>query len=308
MESLVSGLAAAHAAYGGPKSNLATQTGILFIVQPNNINICDERPLEYALWDQTPPIPAFRLEFGEEVLAHTFLTSSRELLYRSPSYPSLPLEFSVVYMRAGYDMEEYDTAGCTARLQLERSRAIKCPSVLCHLSTFKKVQQGLAMPGTLTRFLSRDSAARIEKTFVPLYPLDESDLGQSARALACNVTTAAKHVLKPSLEGGGHNIYRDDIPEFLEDIPESLWHTYILMELINPPVQDNILLSQRGLYSGPVISELGIFGVCLWRSTAHGPDLIENFSAGWSFKTKTKETNEMSVIKGYGCFDSPCLI
>lgn len=45
VESLASGLAVANAAYGPPKSKLARQSGVLMIVQPNNFNIADERPI-----------------------------------------------------------------------------------------------------------------------------------------------------------------------------------------------------------------------------------------------------------------------
>src|SRR2546429_9741937 len=99
--SLVSGLVAAHEIYGTPKSSSASSTGILFVVQPRNINICDERPLEYALWNRNPPIPAYRAVFGEEILATTSLTDSRELLYNPPS-ASPPIEVSIAYLRSGY--------------------------------------------------------------------------------------------------------------------------------------------------------------------------------------------------------------
>lgn len=311
------------------------------------MNICDERPLEYALWKQIPAIPAYRVIFGEEVLAHTTLTDSRELLYHpiSPS-DTAPIEISVIYLRAGYDPEEYSPTGCDARLRLEMSRAIKCPTILSHLSTFKKVQQALASPGVLTRFLDPVEAERIERTFAPMFPLDGlSEAGKCGRAFACNPKTAVNYVLKPSLEGGGHNVYRDDIPEFLEEAPEEKWHTYVLMELINPVLQKNILLSPRGLYTaadadadtdspssseeqrnpqkteseaqlpGPAISELGIFGVCLWRSNPkpdgkdkQNPELLTNRQGGWSLKTKPEAVDEMSVVKGYGCFDCPYLV
>ena len=39
-----------------------------------------------------------------------------------------------------------------ARLMLERSRAIKCPSAALHLAGTKKVQQVLASPGVLERY------------------------------------------------------------------------------------------------------------------------------------------------------------
>jgi glutathione synthetase len=337
--SLVLGLVAAHEEYGPPKSGHACRTGILFIVQPRNMNICDERPLEYALWNHKPQIPVYRILFGEEVLAYTSLTQSRELLYQPPS-GSPPIEVSVAYLRAGYDPNEYTPTGYRSRLLLERSRAIKCPSILGHLATFKKVQQALTVPGALTRFLSHTEADRVAKTFAPMYPLDESsEAGRRGRTLACNPQTALNHVLKPSLEGGGHNVYRGEIPEYLDSVPKSRWHTYILMELISPIIQKNILLSSRGIYTtadadspalrpsskerhdphttapavqlpGPTVSELGIFGICLWKSQrqGHHPQLLRNSEAGWSLKTKPKAVDEMSVVKGYGCFDCPYLV
>jgi len=30
--------------------------------------------------------------------------------------------------------------------------------------------------------------------------------------------------------------------------------------------------------------------------------------AGWTFKTKPVSVDEMSVVKGYGCFDCPLLV
>ena len=117
-------------------------------------------------------------------------------------------------------------------------------------------------------------------------------------------------MLKPSLEGGGHNVYRGDIPRVLERVPEAEWRSYVLMELMRPPPLSNILLAGRGVYEGRVVSELGVFGVCMWRRRdgVIGAEIVENRQGGWSFKTKAEEVDEMSVIKGYGCFDTPCLV
>jgi glutathione synthetase len=211
LKTIASGLAAAHKAYGPPKSDGSKETCILFIVQPHNFNIADERPIEYALWDQS--IPSYRVLWGHGVLSQTSLTPSRELLYHPPSH-STPMEVSVVYFRAGFGDEEYNEIGLKCRLNLERSRAIKCPSILSHLTTFKKVQQALALPGALDRWLSPDEAAEVARTFAPIYPLDESEPGLRARELALEPETAKNHVLKPSREGGGHNIYGKDMVEF----------------------------------------------------------------------------------------------
>lgn len=243
------------------------------------------------------------------LLASTALTPSGELLFESPtSLSSVPIEISVVYMRAGYDIEEYNEVGCEARFRLEKSRAIKCPSLLGHLATLKVVQQKLAMPGVLERFLLPEEAARIAQTFVALYPLDNSELGKKARDLVSDPKSIINYVLKPSLEGGGHNIYREKIPPFLKSISEPTWREYILMELIKSPEVNNVLLTSRGMYSGPIISELGIFGACMWRDNSDSGEVLQNSEAGFSFKTKRRDVDEVSVVKGYGCFDSPCLI
>ena len=336
-EKLVDALSQAHSLYGSPKTEQSTTPGILFVVQPRNMNICDERPLEHGLLDRS--IPCFRVIFNDEVLACTYLTPTRELMYQSPSMSSA-LEIAVVYMRAGYELQEYTPSGYAARLLLERSRAIKCPSLLCHLATFKKVQQELAVPGVLERFLPNlEEAAAVAKTFMPMYPMDDSSTaGKKGRRLACDPITAAKHILKPSLEGGGNNIYGADIPDYLDSVPESQWQSFILMQHINSPIQKSVLLTPRGVYQEdastketseshsllsdafslakplidrfgvPTVSELGIFGTCLWKREGNGAlQVLGNAEAGWSFKTKPADVNEMSVVKGYGCFDSPIL-
>jgi glutathione synthase len=180
------------------------------------------------------------------------------------------------------------------------------------LTGFKKVQQALTIPGMLERFVSPDEAVKISRTFVPMYPLDDSPSGQQAKKLALEPKTARNHVLKPSLEGGGHNVYGEEIVAFLKRTPEELWQSYILMEKINPPLLNNFMMSSRGLYEGRVISELGIFGVCLWKRVQHGDskqtEMVTELAPSWSLRTKDASVDEMSVVKGYGCFDSPALV
>lgn len=306
IESLASLLASAHAAYGAPKNKTAKRTAVLYIVQPHNFNIADERPIEYALWNRDPPVPTYRLNWGDDTLQHTSLTDTHELLFHPPGLAARdPLEVSVIYMRAGYEGHEYDHVGWQTRLRLEMSSAIKCPSILSHISTFKKVQQALTAPGELERFLSPEKAAVIRETFVMHYPLDQSAEGQLAREIV-REGDCSNYILKPSLEGGGNNIY-DRIPEFLRSIPAATWESYILMQRIQPPNSRNILMSPGGVEEGPVVSELGIFGACLWKQTGQKSEILHNSCAGWTFKSKYADIEEMSVVKGYGCFDTPML-
>ncbi|KAK3082256.1 hypothetical protein LTS18_007812 [Coniosporium uncinatum] len=310
VNSVLSGLTQAHLSYGPITCKAAASLAILMIVQPGSVNICDEKPIEYGLWDHNPPIPTFRLEFGGSVLAQTSLASNRALLYQPPNQPNKLYEISVVYLRAGFEAEEYDEIGTSARLELERSRAIKCPSVLTHLATLRRVQQALATPGALTRFLSPEDAACITETLVPMYPMDKSRRGMKARSLATNPVTAVDYVVKSSVQGGGRNIYRGDIPAFVRTIPKNKSKEYTLMKMIEAPEVHGTLTSPQGFYKGPVISELGIFGICLWRKKqgGHGAYIVTNKNAGWSFKTKSTEVDDMSIAKGYSFFDTPYLL
>ncbi|KAH8434424.1 glutathione synthetase [Aspergillus melleus] len=310
IDSLAACLSAAHVAYGGKRSRTATETAILFVVQPDNFNVADERPLEYALWNRDPSVPVYRIDYGDDLLERTSLTESRELLLYPLGREGPVLEVSVVYMRAGYEAREYDEVGRQSRLRLELSVAVKCPSLLGHICTFKKVQQALTSAGELERFLPPEKAALVRSTFVRVYPLDETEAGLYGRNLATDPKTAHGYILKPSLEGGGHNIFGDAIPGFLSSIPPSAWRAYILMERIASPRVQNTLMSASGLDMGDVISELGVFGTCLWQKAPDGVtcDILQNTVAGWSFKTKYDYLEEMSVVKGYGCFDTPLLI
>jgi glutathione synthase len=256
----------------------------------------------------------YRLEFGSDILEYTHLTEGRELLCHPPWLASTtPVEISVVYLRAGYEAGEYDHVGWEARFQLEISVAIKCPSLLAHITTFKKVQQALTAPGSLERFLSASDATAIRETFVPLYPLDESEQGLFARKLACDPEKSANYILKPSLEGGGHNVYGAEIPDYLSSISQAQWRSYILMERIQPPIQTNLLMGPEALDSGETVSELGILGCCLWQSQSeqtsdHRCKMLHNSVGGWTFKTKFADIDEMSVVKGYGHFNTPLLM
>ena len=68
-------------------------------------------------------------------------------------------EVSLAYFRAGYTPHDYPgEAEWEARLLIERSFALKCPSIGQHLAGTKKVQQVLAAPAMLARFVDPEQA------------------------------------------------------------------------------------------------------------------------------------------------------
>lgn len=302
-DALTQALKKAHGLYV-PRT--ARRACVLMVVQGRNFNVADERPIEYGLWDEG--VACFRCEW-RDVLALTRLDADQTLVFRRFGVEA---EVGVVYYRAGYEAEEYDDPGVRTRSRLETSNAVKCPDVLTHLTTFKIVQQALTAPGAVERFLPLDAAARVRETFMHMQPLDDTPAGREAQKLATDPATARHYVLKPNLEGGGHNIYREDMCSFLAKLPATKRSDHVLMRAIEPPAQDGLLMLTDDVYRGPVISELGVIGTCIWKRTnsEHGEgsvDVVSNETAGWTFKTKPVGVNEMNVVKGNGCFDCPDL-
>jgi glutathione synthase len=309
---LAKGIEAAYQAYG--KSEIGHPTCAIFLVQSGERNVFDQRHLEYQVAKAS--VPVFRLPF-DHILTDTSIsgTQKRQLLYRPPLNPSKTFEVAVIYMRAGYGPGDYTSdSAWDARYHLERSAAIKCPTVLTQLAGTKKVQQVLATPtpasepSMLGKFIKddTDSARELWKTFTNIYPMDTSEAGLEARKKALDPETAQAYVLKPQREGGGNNIYRGAIPQFLKATPESHWASYILMELITPPPVSNVILRNGVLEEGGVICELGIYGGCVWDQQSG--DIIYNEEAGYLLRTKGDKSEEGGVAAGYGCMDSCSLV
>lgn len=319
---LAQGIIKAFTAYG--EAATGKTKCVIFLTQGGERNIFDQKHLEYKVAGPPLSIPVFRLPFSE-VQQHTKLADGKErqLLYTPPQLPHLTFEVAVVYMRCGYGPSDYpDESAWESRYHLERSAAIKCPSVLTQIAGTKKVQQVLATPSTgdsskpatLHSFLSpatHNALKDLEATFTNIYPLDTSPAGQQARKLALDENECQKYVLKPQREGGGNNIYRASIPEFLKSKPEDHWGAYILMELITPPPVKNTILRNGKLESGGVICELGIYGTCLWDQREHGSEgrgILHNENAGYLLRTKGDQSEEGGVAAGFGCMDSVALI
>lgn len=80
----------------------------------------------------------------------------------------------MVYFRSGYEPNQYPSQNeWDARYLIEKSAAIKCPSIHYHLAGTKKVQQALAKPDVLKRFITDDQKIRmITDIFTGLYAMD----------------------------------------------------------------------------------------------------------------------------------------
>lgn len=92
----------------------------------------------------------------------------------------------------------------------------------------------------------------------------QDEFGDAAVEMA--LEQPEKFVLKPQREGGGNNVYGEQIRDVLKAIKNSKERTaWILMDRIIPPVQANYIVRPGNPVIEPVdlVSELGIFGVII---------------------------------------------
>ncbi|TRM62102.1 glutathione synthase [Schizophyllum amplum] len=305
---LAEGLAAAHKAYGKPKSF------ILFVVQGGERNVFDQRWLEYELLERHD-IHVVRQSLDE--LAASASVDDKKVLHIALTSSS-SIEISTVYFRAGYTPTDYPTAAhYQTRFLVERSAAIKCPSIPLQLAGGKKVQEVLTQPGVLDRFLddtTRASASEMRASWMGMWGLDVAPDGLTAdtapgepHGVRRARELAARLVLKPQREGGGNNVYKEAIPAFLDTLPPTERAAWIAMELIEPPAgAGNYLVRSGGgaAVRTEVVSELGIFGWSLFG----GGKVEEEREVGWLLRTKGKDSNEGGVAAGFSVLDSVLLV
>ncbi|CAL9133278.1 unnamed protein product [Musa acuminata var. zebrina] len=205
---------------------------------------------------------------------------------------------AVIYFRAGYSPNDYPSeAEWRARFLMEKSSAIKCPSISYHLVGTKKIQQELAKPNVLERFLDTEDIAKVRKCFAGLWSLDDPDAVKSA------IEKPDLFVLKPQREGGGNNIYGDNVRETLSRLQQQGTEelaAYILMQRIFPTASLAFLVREGVWHQDNAISELGIYGAYLRNKEK----VIMNDQCGYLMRTKVSSSNEGGVAAGFAVLDS----
>lgn len=286
---LSKGLLAAWKAYKNEKA------AILFVVEEVTYNVCDQRQLEYAMHNVNMHAIVMRRKFSE--LHHCVLKEGKLFVDG--------VEIAVVYYRTGYAPDQMDEKAWEVRLRMELSVAIKCPSAQYHLAGTKKVQQVLAQPDVLERFFTNKVIAdRVRATFTGLYSLDLTPDGN--RAVNEAIAKPNDFVLKPQREGGGNNVYGEEVRQKLQALGRTKEREgYILMDLIRPPITTNYVVRPGdGVAAHSVVSEIGIFGVILGDQD----DIVENYEAGHILRTKTTGMSEGGICAGYAALDTAFLV
>ncbi|XP_034826369.1 glutathione synthetase-like isoform X1 [Maniola hyperantus] len=294
LSGLCSGITEAYDLFGVPRAV------VLFVVEEVSYNICDQRFHEFEISEKRPEIMIYRRTLTE-IYDETTLNDKKQLML--DGHP-----VAVVYYRSGYEPAQYPSAKeWDARLRVERSTAIKCPSIHYQLAGTKKVQQALAAPGVLEKFMGAGAATgRVRDIFTGLYSLDFDENGE--RAVDMALADAERFVLKPQREGGGNNLYGSDVREALLRMRHSRERAaYILMERILPPLVAGYVVRPGAAVPPPLtdlVSELGIFGVIIGTKDK----IYCNRQAGHMLRTKLADANEGGVAAGLGALDSPYLL
>ncbi|KAK2976819.1 hypothetical protein RJ640_002218, partial [Escallonia rubra] len=208
-------------------------------------------------------------------------------------------EVAVVYFRAGYAPTDYPSElEWGARLLMEQSSAIKCPSISYHLAGTKKIQQELAKPNVLERFLeNKEDIAKVRRCFAGLWSLDDVEVVKDV------ISRPELYVMKPQREGGGNNIYGNDVRKTLQRLQSEGTEedaAFILMQRIFPTITPTILMRGGIFYKEDAVSELGIYGAYLRNKEK----VLVNDQCGYLMRTKVSSSNEGGVAAGFAVLDS----
>lgn len=265
---------------------------VLFVVQSNEGNIFDQRLLEIALIERGIPVMRASLEaIGEQgELRQGHLWLNGEIA-------------AITYFRAGYRPDELESKVARQGRQLiAQASTISVPDLPTHLAGTKKIQQVLTNPQLLKLFLDEEEMAIARSAFAQIYPLDAAIEfeGKTMLAKEAAILQPEKFVLKPQREGGGFNLYGEELRQCLTNLQAGEGNAYILMERLYPPVSQGWGLREGKLWQGQVVHEIGQYGVLV----AQGDRILTNQAAGYLVRTKLADMNEGGISAGYGHLNS----
>ncbi|CCW64254.1 unnamed protein product [Phytomonas sp. EM1] len=285
---------------------------VLVVAQEGERNVADVRKLLFELLN-TYRIPSIRRTLRE-------LHESMELIPSHEANPPFAVVekhyvAAVVYFRSTYIPADLpDDAAWQTRTALERSNAIKCPSLPYHLMTFKKIQQLLCdRAGVLAPIGfagNEEKAATLSAHFMPQFSLNVEEYleGNPEEIIQAAVDHPEEFVLKPQLEGGGNIFHGEQMQRLLRDTPVEdpeymhIRKEYILMRKIHSPKETAALFREKTItpLAEDALSELGIYGVVL----SNGEGFALNEAAGYVIRTKPASTQDGGVMAGNACLSS----
>ena len=294
---LASAIAHAHNFYTSKFNLNAGNARVLFIVEPSEKNEIDQRLLELTLFNN----------HGLLVDRKSLEACNTDCVLGSAGQLSAgETEYSIVYFRSGYSPKDYPTEiEWQARTLIEVSRAVKCPTIPGQLAGTKKIQQiWFSLPDKvferfgLTVGRPDSEADRIRSVFAV-----QGDPSTDASMRASAIAHPADWVLKPQREGGGNNLFNDEMVVKLQSAKSEELKQYVLMERMRPNKAQALVSGNNadGSFTARVIpdavTELGIFSVFMSQG---GLDK----TTGHMLRTKDASTDEGGVNAGFAYLDT----
>lgn len=275
---------------------------IAVIVIPPYVNACDQDMLRWRIWNDHG-IDCIRMTL-DQIVRYGSLRDDGALVVEDLGMSIPKFVLSVAYFRSGYMPEEYPTENeWLARSLLERSSTVMCPSVAMQLVGTKRVQQALSEPGVLESFCkSREDVQLIRSCFVQQYALHPGPEGERARKLG--IDDPDGYVMKPQREGGGNNLYTQEMKNTLMSLNDERRGAFILMQRIHPAVVKGVFVRDTEWEQCDIVAELGIYGVALRKKKS----MLENSVIGHSMKSKMSTIDDGGIGAGVAVYDSPQLV
>lgn len=289
-------------------------SAILFVVQEQEANVMDQKMIEWKMKSLSPDIRIYRRSFRD--LDHGIISLGPNQQLLLTTIDKTQVEISVVYFRAAYSSSCFGYENSwKLRLLLEQSRAIKCPSIQLQLAGVKQFQTLLSDRAIFDRFCCSSSphSDKLFNTYTKFW-----NISQSARDLV--IKNPSEFVLKSNQEGGGNNVFGEQIIDKLDRILSNNENdAYFLMQFIRQKAIKSLLIFKQPPPSSAttsvacqpppynqIDSELGIYGSVLVETNGH--HIVWNQNAGHLLRSKLSGEKEAGVFSGAGILDTPFLI
>jgi len=271
-------------------------TAIVFVVLEQEHLLC-ESLLEQAVRLHQP---------GLQLINLTLPGCSERLSLSSSTPPRLVLDdtttVSVVYFRGGIYEACYSEAGWAARELIERSDAIKAPSIGCLLAGSKAVQAALVRPGALA-----------EK--MPTVPAEIHSQLLAGLTECWILGSVPAEIEAQAFEQPGEFILKQEQGIWVDEKLVSKLHElneaeesntdFILMRKIQGEPVSDVQFVREGeiIETGSGIQELGLYGTML---SDHQREVFVE-CAGYLVRTKPTHEADGGVCRGVAVLDSIAL-
>jgi glutathione synthase len=276
------------------------ETLIVFVVQENEKNIFDQRSIENDLWNRFN-VKSRRLTLNE-IAKNCEYDENKNLKIDNKI-------ISLFYFRSCYTEKDFvDEESWKGREMIELSTAIKVPNINSFLTTFKVFQYYLTKPDILKKFCPEELISNdIIRFFMKIYYVRDMTPEAQKELFAKITENLNDFVVKPQKEGGANNYYGEQIKSLIpegENEPNDELKNSIIMEKINPPEYETMVLKNDELVLQKVVSEFSVYGVILSDDAKY----YLNKSVGFLVRTKDANQNEGGIMTGVAAVDIPFLI